>query len=264
MNLATTIIFYLLFGAAVAVAVHHAFDVTSRREHWFRTITALLFWPLYVPALLQCRDGKAGFKPADGAADSVAPKVAEPSDEIARTIQQVEAELDVALSCLDGWSDAVLAREQHRFDELRMAWHAQADKIRELDALLAQPAFATPSASPLAADSRERAAKSVRARDANVARLQAVRRQLHDDLLSTLAWVRELVTMIHLAKYTGAPASRAEELVMQIATSIEGLSEVAAWRDAQSPAMWPGDRPPRATVPPSPRVLAGRGEGGEG
>ena len=49
--------------------------------------------------------------------------------------------------------------------------------------------------------------------------------------MNTLAWVRELVTMIHLAKYTGAPASRAEELVMQIATSIEGLSEVAAWRD---------------------------------
>ena len=52
-----------------------------------------------------------------------------------------------------------------------------------------------------------------------------------DDLLNTLAWVRELVTMIHLAKYTGAPASRAEELVLQIATAVEGLSEVAAWRD---------------------------------
>ena len=38
------------------------------------------------------------------------------------------------------------------------------------------------------------------------------------------------MTLIHLAKYTGAPASRAEELVLQIATSIEGLSEVATWR----------------------------------
>jgi hypothetical protein len=32
--------------------------------------------------------------------------------------------------------------------------------------------------------------------------------------------------MIHLAKFTGAPASRAEELVSQIATAIQGLSEV--------------------------------------
>jgi len=43
--------------------------------------------------------------------------------------------------------------------------------------------------------------------------------------------VRELVSMIHLAKFTGAPASRAEELVAQIATAVEGLSEVSQWRD---------------------------------
>ena len=72
---------------------------------------------------------------------------------------------------------------------------------------------------------------SERARRENIARLRAVRGRLHDDLLNTLSWVRELVTMIHLAKYTGAPASRAEELVVQIATSVEGLSEVATWQD---------------------------------
>ena len=37
--------------------------------------------------------------------------------------------------------------------------------------------------------------------------------------------------MIHLAKFTGAPASRAEELVAQIATAVEGLSEVTQWSD---------------------------------
>ena len=49
---------------------------------------------------------------------------------------------------------------------------------------------------------------------------------MYDSLMSTLAWVRELVTMIHLAKYTGAPASRAEELVRQIASAVEGLTKV--------------------------------------
>jgi len=43
--------------------------------------------------------------------------------------------------------------------------------------------------------------------------------------------VRELVSMIHLAKFTGAPASRAAELVAQIATAVEGLSEVTQWED---------------------------------
>jgi len=35
--------------------------------------------------------------------------------------------------------------------------------------------------------------------------------------------------MIHLARYGGAPASRAEELVAQIAAAVEGLSEVTEW-----------------------------------
>ena len=33
--------------------------------------------------------------------------------------------------------------------------------------------------------------------------------------MGNLAWVRELVSMIHLAKFSGAPAARAEELVAQ-------------------------------------------------
>jgi hypothetical protein len=37
--------------------------------------------------------------------------------------------------------------------------------------------------------------------------------------------------MIHLAKYSGAPASRADELVSQIAAAVEGLSAVASWEE---------------------------------
>ena len=64
----------------------------------------------------------------------------------------------------------------------------------------------------------------------NVERLHEVREQLRADLHGTLSWVRKLVTMIHLAHYTGAPASRAEELVAQIAATVEGLSEVTHWK----------------------------------
>ena len=62
------------------------------------------------------------------------------------------------------------------------------------------------------------------ARRNNVERLKRVRQRAYEDLFGTLAWVRELVSMIHLAKFTGAPASRAEELVAQIAATVEGLS----------------------------------------
>lgn len=236
MNLTTTVFFYLLLGVGVAVAVHLAVDAASERERWFRTLSAVLFWPLYVPALLQKPVAASPEAMLDGQPTGAHQQATlEPCDSISMAIGQVEAELDLALHSLDGWSDAVLAREQHRFEELRAAWHAQAARIRELDGLLAQPMFAVPGnaradGSPVA-NAGERVAKSEEARRANIARLRAVRQRLHDDLMNTLAWVRELVTMIHLAKYTGAPASRAEELVMQIATCVEGLSEVAAWRD---------------------------------
>ena len=51
--------------------------------------------------------------------------------------------------------------------------------------------------------------------------------------MGSLAWVRELVSMIHLAKFTGAPASRAEELVAQIAAAVEGLSALT-WQEGTS------------------------------
>lgn len=58
--------------------------------------------------------------------------------------------------------------------------------------------------------------------------------RLSEERIATLASVRELVSMIHLAKFTGEPASRADELVTQIAAAVEGLSEVATW--SESPA----------------------------
>jgi hypothetical protein len=233
MNLWTTLLFYLLIGSAVAVAVFQAWQGSNLRDRWFCTCTAIAFWPLYLPALLQGQSHLANDESNNDAFAETKP----PTDELSAAIQRVETELDLALRSLDGWSDALLAREQDRFAELRSAWHAQADKIRELDRLLQQPAFAemaTSESSESVEQSRAPAANSERGRRANIARLAAVRHQLHIDLLNTLSKVRELVTMIHLARYTGAPASRAEELVLQIATSVEGLSEVASWRGDES------------------------------
>ncbi|WP_425619405.1 hypothetical protein NA78x_003145 [Anatilimnocola sp. NA78] len=232
MNLSTTLLFYLLIGSAVAVAVHQRWLGSNSRDRWFCTLTAIAFWPLYLPALLQRRDRRP-----NEFFDVAVSATASPPDELATAIQQVETELNLALRSLDGWSDAVLAREQDRFAELRSAWHAQADKIRELDRLLQQPHFAAVTANDTAKEPERSATSSERGRRANIARLAAVRRRLYDDLRNTLSSVRELVTMIHLAKYTGAPASRAEELVMQIATSIEGLSEVASWRGEERPVV---------------------------
>src|SRR5262249_41222832 len=159
-------------------------------------------------------------------------------------IEQVDAELEGALGSLDGWAEDVLARERERIAELRKVWTAQAVRIREMDRLLSLPEYAAPdetAASAVGSDSSdlsavaERLRNSQLARRQNIERLRDVRRRAYAELVATLAWVRELVSMIHLAKFTGAPASRAEELVAQIAAAVEGLSEVT-WQDEATAA----------------------------
>jgi hypothetical protein len=211
-----TLILYLVIGTGVAGAVYLA-ESSRRPGRWFLIVTAVAFWPLYLPLLL-----------APGRADRGAPSVA-PQDDLAAAIAQADAELDAALGSLDGWAEDVLAREKPRLRDLRTAWLAQAQRIRDMDRLLALPEYASETDSePTATD--DRLHNSRQARRQNVERLRGLRRRAYDDLTGSLAWVRELVSMIHLARFSGAPAARAEELVAQIAAAVEGLSELT-WQE---------------------------------
>ena len=219
MGFSVTMIFYLLIGLGVATAVFLAGSRQGGGSTTIRVVTALVFWPLYLPILLSKTRPEPSPETAPDPNDG---------DGMAQAIAQVEAELDLALASLDGWVEDVLAHENDRFHELSTAWRVQADRIREMDRLLARagPAVSGPEAN-------DRCRSSEQSRRANLDRLRQVRGRAYDDLMGTLAWVRELVSMIHLAKFTGAPASRAEELVAQIATAIEGISAVT-WQDSQS------------------------------
>lgn len=221
MNITETLLLYLLVGVAVAVAMYSSNHTRGPGQAMFLISTALLFWPLYLPVLLS--------KPARSAE-----KVIQPAklDEMATAIAQVEQELQTALASLDGWPETTLAREKDRIGELRGALTVQAARIREMDELLSRTTPALePEDSPGGSDASNAAAldrwqKSQQAREQNFTRLAAVRRRSHADLMATLAWIRELVSMIHLAKFTGAPAARTEELVAQIAAAVEGVSRV--------------------------------------
>jgi hypothetical protein len=249
MGLSESLVFYVVLGVAVSAAVWLSADSAERGQRIFQTLSSVLFWPLYVPVLLSRPTGVEVSPPA--------PRP--PADEMAAAIAQVEVELDTALSSLDGWAENVLAREKDRLCELRGALAAEAQRIREMDVLIARTAIgqqvealmgptagttqpngdaAHCSSNGDAAGDRRR--QSEQARRKNIARLREVRRQAHAGLMGTLAWVRELVSMIHLAKFTGAPAARAEELVAQIAAAVEGISAVT-WQE--EPARAEGHRP---------------------
>ena len=232
MNFSTTIIFYLLPGLAVGISIW-----LKRSENQstgtITSLAAILFWPLFLPLLL---DNHSQTTDEIGFTDSAGNPVTA-SDNMSAAIDQVEAELDRALNSLDGWSDEVFQHDRNRIHELKSAWHMQAERIRELEVLLSTSEFkpATTEQSPFGQSDDPRLRDSEQTRSDNIERLRSVRTQMQSDLMATLAWVRELATMIHLARFTGAPASRAEELVAQIAASVEGLSEVTSWKEEPVP-----------------------------
>src|SRR5437660_207632 len=115
-----TLVLYLLVGLGIAGAVYVTDGSRTAAERCFRVLTSLPFWPLYVPVLLAGR----GMSSDDAVRQP-------PRDEMAGAIAQVEAELEAALGSLDGWAEDVLAREKDRIGELRAAWTAQAERIRE-------------------------------------------------------------------------------------------------------------------------------------
>jgi hypothetical protein len=213
----STLVLYLMIGAGVGLAVYLADRASTRTERCFRVVTAVPFWPLYVPVLL------SGAKPPPASNEC------EPTDDLAMSIAQVDCELQAALGSLRGWAESVLTREKDRLGELRSAWIAQAQRIREMDRFLSA---AEHIARPNTEGVNQRLQQSEQARLRNLQRIQRLRERAFDDLMSMLAFVRELASMIHLAKFTGAPASRAEEIVAQIAAAVEGLSEVT-WQEEQ-------------------------------
>src|SRR3982075_306413 len=133
MLLVETAIFYLLLGGAVAVAVYIRGGTGNAVAVGLQMAAACLFWPLFVPMLLS-------ESPVDTSErkESLESNPAQ-QDALAAAIFQVETELDAALEGLDGWAEDVLNSEQHRLKEPRMAWKAQADRIRQIDKLLAEP-----------------------------------------------------------------------------------------------------------------------------
>jgi hypothetical protein len=213
----SSLVLYLMIGAGVGLAVYIADLAGTRSERSFRVVTAVPFWPLYVPVLL------SGVKPA------LAPNELERLDDLAMSIAQVDCELQAALGSLRGWAEGVLTREKDRLGELRSAWIAQAQRIREMDRFLSLTEHIAP---PTSDGVNQRLQHSEQARLRNLDRIRRLRERAYDELMGMLAWVRELASMIHLAKFTGAPASRAEEIVAQIAAAVEGLSEVT-WQEEQ-------------------------------
>jgi hypothetical protein len=203
--LGPTLVLYLLVGAGVAAALYLSDPPRPAGERWLRLSTAVPFWPFYLPILLA--------RPLSAVSAE---------DEWTRTLAVAERELTTAVAALEGWI-ALPEEQRRRIEKLRQAWQTQAERLREMDRLLARPEYAR-SEEGAAPGGAPRVRQSLAARQQNLERLRHVRQQAETDLLASLAWVRELASRIQLARFTDASTIQAEELLGEIVAALETLA----------------------------------------
>jgi hypothetical protein len=204
--LASTLVLYLLIGLGIVVALYLSDPPRPPGERLLRLCTALPFWPFYLPILL----ARPSSEPVAG------------ENELERTHAVVEGELEAARSTLVEWI-GIPPEQERRLEQLREAWHAQRQRLREMGRLLARPEYAREEGVTVSS-TLPRVQQSLAARQQNVQRLRQIRQQAEADLLASLVWVRELVSRIQLARFTEASPTRAEELLADLAAAVETLS----------------------------------------
>jgi hypothetical protein len=219
MGITESLLFYGVIGIAVAAALLALPDQNAGIPMWTTALSAVLFWPIYLPLLLS---PKPGMDSAASPPESVAP------DELHREIACVERELKAAVAGLQAEHVHSSFWDDDRIQELHTAWMQEAARIREMDAILANSETANSSIQSPAEHTA--AAQWEHSRLENLERLRDVRNRANDAFTATLARVRELISQLHLAHFTGASATRADELLSEIAASLESDSEVAQWR----------------------------------
>jgi hypothetical protein len=212
--LSSTFLIYFLIGLGVALAVYLSDMARTPVERSFQTATCLVFWPLFLPLLLQR---------VPRVRDAIDDRP-QPVDEMARAIQQVESELFAALRAADAFDGM-----NGRVEKLHMRWQAKAARIREMDRLLVSPEYSVPNDAIQAerptvrdgANHPERFGAGSNAMSAIVEKLRQVRQQTHTDLMESLARARQLAAMLQLARFTGDPVPRTGEFLQEMEAELD-------------------------------------------
>ena len=178
------------------------------------------------------------------------------ADEMASAIARVEVELDAALSSLDGWAESAAWRAKRiASPSCGTRWrHKRRGFVRWMNCWRGPPrdmrlksarARHFPRLAIRLREKRSSGGRRVSKLGAEHGAAGRIRRQAHADLMATLAWISELASMIHLAKFTGARPRVPRSLVAQIAAAVEGVSAVS-WPEPNETATDRRDKPTQA------------------
>lgn len=222
-----TIIVYSLVGLTTAVAHAIARPADSTLVSAARFPMQLALWPFFAPLLLgRAIDGHE--TPPETSTDHAPRNSANPR------IQRLEHQLSEALDTVGGVASELLGEELENIRQLSKSLRKMNGRLEEMETLLASDEFDAQQAEqtlrellddPDIGDSDERI-ESVRARLRNIERLETMRDNTRHNLDRALLKMEEMISQILLLQFADQPEDQIAENIQQIASTIDGLSEV--------------------------------------
>jgi hypothetical protein len=223
MGVKETALIYLLIGLAMAAA---SILLEAERSLYARSslfLGTLFFWPVFAPFILS-RERAPLAPPVKRALPPMSP--------IESRIAATEKELVSALQRMRGVAEAVLSPELDRVRSLSVGLKNMAQKLGEMDALLATPEFSAIKAGNVLRELKEKVddpddgrVRSVEARLRNIERLRGMRTKTADDLERALYKMEEMSSQMIVLELAGGKSEVLEsirELALSIDCAIEG------------------------------------------
>jgi hypothetical protein len=214
MGFTETLFLYLVIGAVVGAARAMLDARATLAKRLLSLAVAVPFWPLFAPFLM-VRPSAAPASPKDPGLES--------------RIRAGEARLTAALQSLGGIAEDVLAAEVGRVEGLGRALRTMATRAAEMNALLATPEFSRERAqrtlSSLDDSPNDPRTTSVRARIANIERLESMRQRTLEALERALLEIEEIGSRMALLRFADRPDEEVVRIVRDIAISVEGVAE---------------------------------------
>lgn len=217
MGFAETVFIYLVIGAVVASANFLLGARAGLVKNAIAFAAAVPFWPFFAPALL-ARPRPPPVGPRDASLEG--------------RIAGAEASLIDALRSLSGLPEDVLAPEVERVRGLGRALRTMAHRAAEMRDLLSAPEFSRERAARTLAElDQKRPAPapliaSVRARIANIERLEAMLGRTIESLERALLEVEEIGSRMALLRFADHPEEEVVRIIRDIAMSVEGAAEL--------------------------------------
>lgn len=217
MGIQETLLLYLVIGCVVAAAYALRAERGRLLTRAFQSVGAALFWPIFTPFLLARNDSFEAVTSDAG---------------LEGRIRAAETRLLSSLGSLEGVAEEVLAPEVERVRGLGEALRRMARRAAEMHALLGTPELSRERARAALAEIRGRDGdpreRSVRARLANIERLERMREETLDALEQALMEVEEIGSRTALLKFverTDGPGEEVVRMIRDIADSVESVAE---------------------------------------